>query len=60
MEITFVNPGVDYMIQGILSFQEEAYLNSGLLLYTISIRSLIGRSPQVCRLPKEKTTLRAP
>ena len=23
MEITFVNPGVDYMIQGILSFQEE-------------------------------------
>ena len=29
MEITFVNPGVDYMIQGILSFQMDPERNGG-------------------------------
>ena len=45
MEVTFINPGVDYMIQSIMHFQAgKEKLNSGLNLYTISTRSLIRHS----------------
>ena len=58
MEVTFINPGVDYMIQSIMHFQAEG--DSGLNLYTISIRILTGHSLQVCQLQKEETTLNVP
>ena len=57
MEVTFINPGVDYMIQ---SIRPKEKLNSGPNLYTISIRSLTGHSLQVCQLQKEETTLNVP
>ena len=52
MDITFVNPGVDYMIRSIMLFQTEGEAENRC---TISIRSLIGYTLQACRLQKEKT-----
>ena len=60
MEVTFINPGVDYMIQSIMHFQTEGEADSGPNPYTISIRSLTGHSLQVCQLQKEETTLNVP
>ena len=60
MEVTFINPGVDYMIQSNAHFQAEGEAEFGLNLYTISIRSLTGHSLQVCQLQKEETTLNVP
>ena len=54
MDITFVNPGVDYMIRSIMLFQ-TGKRSFGMNRCTISIRSLIGYTLQACRLQKEKT-----
>ena len=60
MEVTFINPGVDYMIQSIMHFQTEgeAEFWSEPLYYFY--RSLTGHSLQVCQLQKEETTLNVP
>ncbi len=57
MEVTFVNPGVDYMIERIMAFQtkdESAFWSDP---YIISIPNLTKPMPQVCLSPKGKNTL---
>lgn len=60
MEVTFINPGVDYMIQSIMHFQTEGEAEFWSEPLYHSIRSLIGHSLQVCQLQKEETTLNVP
>ena len=47
MEITFVNPGVDYRFSGLWTFRPKLNQPFGLNPYTISIRSLIKPIPSV-------------
>ena len=57
MDIEFVNPGVDYMIQRIMDVQTEAESAFGLNPYTVSIRSLIKPMLSVYLSPKGTNTL---
>ena len=60
MEVTFINPGVDYMIQSIMHFQAEGEAEFWSEPLYHSTRSLTGHSLQVCQLQKEETTLNVP
>ena len=60
MEVTFINPGVDYMIQSIMHFQAEGEAEFWSEPLYHFYPSLTGHSLRVCQLQKEETTLNVP
>ncbi|MFR7744335.1 MAG: hypothetical protein ACLU3I_14415 [Acutalibacteraceae bacterium] len=57
MEITFVNPGADYMIQRMMDFQAEEESAFGLNRCTISIRSWTRSMLRACHSMNEQNIL---
>lgn len=57
MEITFVNPGADYMIQRMMDFQAEEEQPFGLNRCTISIRSWTRSMLRACHSMNEQNIL---